>query len=144
MLAARNRARHLARPAALRNRGSHHFAFADELRGESRSAAAFAGGATEDQSVTTIFHNRMGVPVSVSAGNLRNRLKSEHATASKFSQPRERIFETVNLSERVQLVDDEPKPFGVGIARSLGGLFVLIHGFEDREAHPSRNGRPQG
>ncbi len=113
MLAVRDRAGRLVKPTAPRNRGSQHLALPDELRGKPRGAAAFAGRATQNQRVPTILDNRVGVSVAVGAGYLRNRLKAQDTPAAELAQPRERVFQTVNLSEGIQLVDDEPQALGV-------------------------------
>ena len=42
--------------------------------------------------------------------NLGNGLETQYAAASELQQPSQSVLESVNLSERVQLVDDEPQP----------------------------------
>src|SRR5277367_415357 len=106
MLAMRYRAHELGRPAGPRNGGPQHFALADEIGSKPGGTAAFARGATEDERVSAIFDNGMCVTMTVRAGDLRDRLESKDATAPKFSQAREGIFQTVDLSEGVQFVDD--------------------------------------
>src|SRR5580704_6546691 len=62
-----------------------HLALADEPRGELRSAAVLAAGAAQDQSVATIFHQRLRLTIAVGRRHLRNRLKTEHAATAEFS-----------------------------------------------------------
>ena len=65
---------------------------------------------------------------------MRNRLETQDAPTAKFSQPRQRVLEPVDGSERIELVDHEPQaPWVTGID----------HGLEDREAHPGGKYRAQ-
>jgi len=59
------------------------------------------------------------------------RVFPQYAAAAEFSQPRQRVLETVDGAERVELVNDEPQ--------TLIPVLRLTHGLEYGEAHPSRN-----
>ena len=63
------------------------------------------------------------------------RLKSQHAAAAEFSQPRQGILQTIDLPDCVQFIDHKPKP----AFRSY-----LIHRFENGQPHPGRYLRAQG
>ena len=76
----------------MRSLASDHFALTDQTRGKLRSTALFAAGAAKDQSISTIFQNRLRVGVAICAGDLRDGLEAQHAPATEFSQPRQCIL----------------------------------------------------
>src|ERR1700683_3578631 len=127
MLAARNCAQNFIGAAAAGLRRAQHLALTDQRRSESRSAPALACGATENQAIATVFHNRMRIARAVRAGDLGNRLKTEDAAPTEFSEPRERILQTVDLPDRIELIDDEPETLV---------LFGPRHLFKNRDPHP--------
>ena len=118
----RRRTEELVGPPVPRNRGSNHLAIADELRGKPGRAAALAGGATEDERIPAIFDNGVRITMPVGAGDLRDRLEAKDTTATKFAQPRERVLQSVDLSQRIQFVHDEPRAPASLSARLGGGL----------------------
>src|ERR1700722_4747711 len=83
---------------ARRHRGSQYLAIANELRCEPRRAAALARGTTENQSVAAVLDNRVGVALPIGTGDLGDRLESEDAAPIKFSQPCQRILESIDLT----------------------------------------------
>ena len=130
--------------AASRHRGTHDFAFADELRRESRSAAALAGRTAQNQRIAAILHNRVGIARSVGARHLRDRLKPQYAAPVEFAQTRERILEPVDLSQGIEFVDDEPEPPAASSSRRRSMVSKMarrIHAGNASSARP-RFGRP--
>src|SRR6185437_7571827 len=109
---------------------SDHLAVADELRREFRYSATLGRRAAQDQSIAAVLNNRLGVPVTIGAGDLSYRLKSQYAPPAELPQPGERILEAVDSSERIELVHDEPQPL---ISLSTA------HRLEDREPNPRRD-----
>jgi hypothetical protein len=57
-------------------------------------------------------------------------LKTQHTTATEFSQACQRILKAVYFTERIELIDDKPQTL---IA------FLAIHGLDDAKTHPGRD-----
>ena len=81
----RDRAEYLSVAAVAGHRGMQYLAVADQLRGEPRRAAAFAGRAPQDQRIAAIFDDGMRLALAVRARYLRNRLKTQYAAAAEFA-----------------------------------------------------------
>src|SRR6185437_14032101 len=88
---------------------TRHFPLADQPRGELRGAAVLARRAAKDQSVTAIFDDRMSVSGSVRARDLRNGLEAQDATAFEFPQTDQCVFETIDRTQCVELIDHQPE-----------------------------------
>src|SRR4029077_16852057 len=104
-----DRRQHLERTPRARTRDPHDFALADEAGSKLRCASVLASRAAQNERVTTIFDDRLRLTATVGRGHLGDRLKAEHAAPAEFSQACERILQSVDLSEGVQLVDHEPE-----------------------------------
>src|SRR5580704_6036649 len=117
-----------------RHRAAQHLPLADQARGELRSATVLAAGAAENQRRPTIFYDRLRFPGAIRGRDLRHGLEPEYAAAAELAQPRERVLESVDLPERIELVDHEPQ--------ALAAL-RRVHRLEDRESHPGGDDRPQ-
>src|SRR5579863_6196229 len=100
MLAGGCRCHPLRWPARLGARPVHDFALPDEPRSKLRGPAALTGRAPQDESVAAILDNGLRRASSVRARNLRDRLEPENAAPPEFSQPREGVLESVDLTER--------------------------------------------
>src|SRR5882724_3352530 len=109
MLAVSDRPKQLCEPAAPGHRGVPYFAIPDELRSESGRAAPFAGGTAQDQRVAAVLHDCMCLTLAVGVRDLRNRLKAEHASTAEFAQARQRVLQSIDLSQRIQFVDHKPQ-----------------------------------
>src|SRR5271163_703708 len=68
------------------NLAAENFPLADQLRGKLRRAAVFAARTAQNESVSAVFHYRVGMTLPVSARDLRDRLKPKHAPASELAQ----------------------------------------------------------
>src|SRR5258707_1859684 len=80
MLTVSDRSEQLRGPAAFGYRGVRYFALPDELRSESRRAAALARRTAQDQRIAAVFDDGMRVALAVGAGDLSDRLKAQHAS----------------------------------------------------------------
>src|SRR5580704_17280631 len=127
MFAASDRAQNFIGAGATGLRRAQHLALTDQRRSESRSASALACGATENQAIATVFHDRVRIARAVRAGDLGDRLKAEDAAPAEFSEPRERILQTIDLPDRIEFIDDEPETLV---------LFRTRHRFKNRDPHP--------
>src|SRR5271168_3738396 len=121
MLAVGDRAKELRKPATLGNGSARDFALTDQLRSEPGGTATLAGRAPQNQGIAAIFDDGMCITLSVSVRDLGNRLKTENASAAKFTQTRERVLQAVYFSQGIQLVDHEPQ----AIVRA-GRVFVAL------------------
>ena len=65
--------------------------------------------AAQNEGVAAILDDGLGDAPAVSSRDLGDRLKAQDATAPELAQPRERVLESVDFAERIQLVDDEPE-----------------------------------
>jgi hypothetical protein len=113
---------------------TNDFPLTYQARGKLRRAAALARRAPEDERVAAVLDDGLRFRVPVRAPHLRDALEAEHAAPAEFPQARERVLETVDLAQRVELVDDEPEPPIALPAR---------HRLEDRKAQPGRNQPPE-
>src|SRR6202041_1736135 len=104
-----DRAQYFGRTAALGYRRVHHLPLADELRRESGRAAALAGGTPQNQCIPAVFDNRVCVALPVRARHLGNGLKTEHAASAEFAQAGQGVLQSIDLSQGIQFVDDEPE-----------------------------------
>src|SRR6185312_12998763 len=111
----------------------HHFPLADQSGSELRRASMLTARAAKNERVAAVFYDGLGIR-PVEARYLRSRLKTQHAAAAEFSQPRQCILEAVDRAERIELVDDQPQ---------AQILLWSVHRLEDREAHPRRYNRMQ-
>src|SRR5580658_977823 len=121
--------------AAARGLFAHHFSLTDEPGGELGSAAVLARRTTEDESGSAVFHDRVGFTAAVEAGYLGDRLQAQDAAAAEFSQARQRILESVDGPERVELIDDEPQSLIPWRA---------THRLENTQPYPRSDNRAQG
>src|SRR6267154_418039 len=142
MLALRNGIGGLAVSTASRNGGPHHLPVADELGREPRRAAAFACRTAQNESVPAILDDRMSISLPIGTRHLRNRLEPEHAAPAEFSEARQRVFQPVDLAQRIQFVDDEPQPSGIPLF-ALVAVLLLVHRLKNGDAHPGRDGGAQ-
>jgi hypothetical protein len=71
---------------------------------------------------------------TVRARYLRDGLKAENAAATEFAHSRQRIFQTVDLSQGIKFVNDEPQALI---------LLRALHRFENSYAHPGRDCRAE-
>ena len=67
---------------------------------------------------------------AVGAGDLSDLLKPEYAAAPKLAQPRESIFQPVDVAQRIEFVDNKPQPLVA---------FRAAHRLENRDPHPGVN-----
>src|ERR1700679_2446953 len=104
-----DRTQYLGRTAALGYRRVHHLPLADELRRESGCAAALAGGTAQNQGIPTVFDDRVCVALPIGARYLGDGLKTEDAAPAEFSQAGQGVFQSIDLAQGVQLVDNEPE-----------------------------------
>src|SRR6185312_12059141 len=95
--------------AAACRSAARHFPLADQSRGELRGAPMLARRAAKDEGISAVFDDRMSVPGSVRARDLRKRLKAKHTTATEFSQPSQCVFETVDCTQCIELIDSQPE-----------------------------------
>jgi len=77
---------------------ANHFALADQAACKLCRATLLAGAAAENKSVPAVLDDRLGLPVTVGAGQLRNRLKSKYAATAKLSKSDEGVLQAVNAS----------------------------------------------
>src|ERR1700740_1765297 len=94
---------------------------ADQARSEFRSTTPLTGRAAQDHDVAAILNDRLSSAVPVSPAHLRNALESEHASTPELAESGERILQSINRAQRIELVYDEPQ--------SVVAL-VQAHGFE--------------
>jgi len=73
-------------------------------------------------------------PGPVRARDLRDRLKAQNTAATEFTHSRQRIFQTINLSQGIKFVDDEPEALI---------LLRAFHRLENGYAHPGGDRRAQ-
>src|SRR6266436_33563 len=126
MLALRDGIGGLAVSTASRNGGPHHLPVADELGREPCRAATFACRTAQNERVPAILDDGMSIALPISARDLRNRLKSEHAAPAEFSEARQCVLQPVDLAQRIQFVDDKPQPSGIPFF-ALVAVLLLVH-----------------
>src|SRR6267154_1287224 len=143
MLAVSDRPKELCGPAAPGYRGVLYFAIPDELRSESGGAAPLAGRTAQNRRVAAVLHDGMRLTLAVGVRDLGNRLKAEYASTAEFAQTRQRVLQSIDLTQRIQFVDHKPQSIA-RIARVDVARLVLVHRFKDRQTHPRRDGRAQG
>src|ERR1700679_3104184 len=95
--------------AAARFLAPENLSIADQARCELRRAPVLAARAPQDKGISAIFDDCLCVALSVRAGYLGDRLKTQDAAASEFSQPRQCILETVDGAQCIELINDEPQ-----------------------------------
>src|SRR5882762_11982310 len=107
---------------------------ADELGSEFGRSAPLASRAAQEQRVAAVLDDRVRHRTAVGARHLADRLEAQETASAELAQPRERILEAVDLTERIELVDDEPQP-----------LIPLVpsHRLEHREPHPRGDDRAE-
>ena len=102
-------------------------ALADQAAGKLGGAALLAGAAPEDQRVAAVFDDGLGFTVAVGGTHLRDGLKTQYATAAELPKSCERVLQSIDGAQGIELVDDKPE-----------ALVTLraAHRLEDGEAHP--------
>jgi len=101
-----------------------HFALADRAAGEARCSAMLGGAAAQNQCITAVLDDGLGLPVPARTGHLRNGLKFQYTPTTVHSP-----------------LHTGPACFGMmaSLASERWPAFAGIRS----QAHPGRNGRAQ-
>src|SRR5262249_41738920 len=106
-----------------------YFALPDQVRGELGGATMLAPRAAQDECVTAVLDECLRIPGAVSGRDLCHRLEAQNTTATDLAQPRQRVLESVDRAEGIELVDHEPQ----ALVDALGSAQRL----EDGEPNPA-------